>query len=47
MDQLIDELSNEVYEQLTGYSLSLTLQIFNLELAEINPSTLVDNGWEA
>jgi hypothetical protein len=36
MDRLIDELSNKVYEQLARHSLSRTLQIFNLELAEVS-----------
>jgi hypothetical protein len=36
MDQVIGELSNEVYEQLAGCSLSRALQIFNLELAEVS-----------
>jgi len=35
MDERMDELSNELYEQLTEYSLCRALQNFNLELAEI------------
>lgn len=46
MDELMDGLSNEVYEQLAGYSLSRALPNFNLELAEIQVNTR-DNDWEA
>ena len=46
MDELMDELSNEVYEQLAGYSLCRALQNLNLELAEIQVNTR-DNDWEA
>jgi hypothetical protein len=46
MGELMSGLSNEVYEQLAGYSRSRALQNFNLELAEIqvNPR---DNNREA
>ena len=43
MDELMDELSNEIYEQLTGYSLSRALQNFILELAEIQVNTRDNN----
>jgi hypothetical protein len=46
MHELMDELSNEVYEQLAGYSLSRALRNFDLELAETQINTH-DNGWEA
>jgi hypothetical protein len=46
MGELMDGLSNEVYEQLAGYSPSRALQNFNLELAEIQVNTR-DNNQEA